>query len=462
MNLSPLLKRIPFIEKLKNYEVYLVGGPIRDFLLGIEPQDFDIVIRGSGINFAKKLNSIIGGRMVVLSEKDDEVRLVISPKLWFDISGMKGETIYEDLRRRDFTINSMAVPLYGEPVLIDVVGGLTDIKKRLIRTISSENLEEDPLRLLRAFRFASTLDFSIEEVTFKFIKDRAHLIKGVAKERIKAELFYLLKGKRVAKNLKDMAQSSLLEAIFPEISPLRETSQFFVKEVNLLKHSLKTVEELENIIKNIPPPLERFKKFFVDFFDDPDKRALMFLGALFHDVGKPETLTRDEEGRTHFYGHEKIGASIVENIAERLRFSKKEREFFKSIVRNHMHPHFLSNNPPTTRAIYRYVKKTGELAFPLLILAYADASATPPMGGLEGHLILAEKLNEYLLKEEKKPKERLVTGNDLIAKGLKPGPVFREILNEIEELEAEGKIKTRSDALKILDEIIEKRGLLKG
>lgn len=461
MNINALLKKIPAREKIKNGEIYLVGGAIRDFLLDIEPMDFDIIVKGSGLEFAKRLSISIGGKLVVLSEEDDEARIVISSKCWFDVSGIKGSNIEEDLRKRDFTINALAISLYGEPTLLDPLDGIKDIENKVIRTPSPSNLEEDPLRLLRAFRFASTLNFKIDEKTFKWIGDKSNLIKNVAPERVRTELFLLLQGDEIYKNLEGMTQCSLLESIFPEIIPLKETTQIFIEEINLLTHSLLTVENFEKILKKPPPQLEKYVEFLTVFLSEPTNRALMFLGALFHDIGKPDTLFIDKEGKTHFYGHEKIGAVKAEEIAKRLRFSKKEKELFKFIVRNHMYPHFLSNNPPTPRALHRYLKKTGELAFPLLVLAYADASATPPMGGLEGHLILAEKLKDYLLKEREKPKERLVTGNDLIARGLKPGPIFKEILNEIEELEAEGKIKTRKDALRILDEIIEKKRLLK-
>ncbi len=461
LDLRDLISTIPYLPQLRAAgEVYLVGGAVRDYLMGKKSNDFDIVVKGSAREFLSRLRGV-KARLVELSPEDDEYRLVLAGRVWLDIAGMKGETLEEDLKKRDFTVNSIAIPLNGFPKFIDPTGGRRDIKRKIVRTWRKRNLKADPLRLLRAFRFTSELGFSIEEKTKRWISSLKGEIRKPKAERIRYELFRLFAGKRVHETVWLMNETSILTELFPELEPLRDTCQKYYEEQNLLYHTLKCVEYLELLLRgDIENPCKEVNKYCSEFLKSDKNRALLFMGALFHDIGKPETLVRDEEGRTHFYGHDRLGEKIVAEMALRLRFSKEETKTLSQIVRFHMYPHLLAREGEkiTDRALFRYLKRTGDLAFPLILLAFADAMASPPEEkGLEGHVAFARRLIDFLEKRrEIEKKVRLVTGDDLIRMGLKPGPIFRVILDEMEELQAIGRFKTREEALQVLEEVVQK------
>ncbi len=460
MDLSRIEKiEIPF-EQLLPDECYLVGGTIRDALLGFDPIDFDIVVPKDAIGLALRIRrEIEDSRLVILSKEDDEVRLVFSTGEWLDITSFRAETIEEDLKLRDFTINSLAVPIRDRSKLLDPTGGLIDLQKRLLRAYSPRNLESDPLRILRAFRFVSTIEFDIEDETFKWIKERADSITKAAPERIRYELFRLFNGEAVSKAVRLMAQSGVLFALFPPLKEQLDLKQRYIVEQNVFEHTMLVIEFLEKLIKEVIElrgVMGKYHHRLFPYLADRRFRFAFYLGALLHDVAKPRTIFYDEEGRTHFHGHDKLGAQIAAELAERLRLSNYEKDIVTLMVAAHMHPHLLAREKDVTmRALNRYLRRTGDLAFPLILFTVADALATPPIGkGAEGQLRLAEKLEKLLREKEKKPKKRLVTGHDIIKLGLQPGPIFKKILQEIEDLEAEGKIKTREDALKELQRIV--------
>ena len=180
---------------------------------------------------------------------------------------------------------------------------------------------------------------------------------------------------------------------------------------------------------------------------------------MFHDVGKPATYRMDENGEISFHGHDYVGSKIFKRVGRRLRMSNDLVDTVALLVAEHMHPHLLATPDVTRRALFRFYRRTGEWAFPIILLAYADALATPLRAeGVAGQLRLARKLENLLrdLEAEAKKPPRLVTGHDIKALGLPPGPVYKKILNEIEEMRAEGTVKTREEALQILKELVEK------
>lgn len=417
---------------LKKFEIFVVGGAIRDILLGDTPRDFDIVVPPPVEAFLNELKKK-GYKYFVLDEEEKEYRIILSREEWIDLSQIKGGSIEKDLAMRDFTINSIGVHLKSGTV-IDPTKGIKDLKGKIIRTVSGINLIRDPLRILRAFRFFATLGFGLEKNTEEFIRELHPLINLVAKERIKYEIFLILKSNRAFETFKYMEELGLLYDIFPELRSLRYTSQRYYNKQNLLYHSMMAMKHTEEIIERE---------------DYPDElKALIKLASLLHDIAKPETLSYDDEGNTHFYGHDKIGAEKVEQIALRLKFSNKEKNILKKLVRYHMYPHLLSAEKEITKkAANRYLRKTDELAFPLLRMALGDALASPPRpGGMLGYEKL-EKILREILEEKKEQKERIITGHDLISLGLEPGPLFRKILEEIEDLRAQGEIKTKEEAL---------------
>jgi len=214
---------------LEKFDIFVVGGTIRDIFLGDIPRDFDIVVPPPVETFLHELKKK-NYRFFVLDEKEQEYRIILSKEEWIDLSQIKGETIERDLIMRDFTINSIGVHLKSG-MLIDPTDGLKDLKGKIIRTVSGTNLIQDPLRILRAFRFFATLGFNIEKKTEELIRELHPLINIVAMERIKYELFLILKTDQAYKTFKYMEVVGLLYDIFPELRPLRYTSQRYYLKV---------------------------------------------------------------------------------------------------------------------------------------------------------------------------------------------------------------------------------------
>jgi len=432
---------IPLLDKgiLEKYEVHVVGGTLRDYLLGRPFNDFDLVVRNAP-QFLRDLKEKNKGITVFpLSEEDKEYRCVISENLWFDVTEFKGVDVVEDLGKRDFTINAMAFnPKTGE--IIDPFGGYEDLQKGLIRSLGPVNLLQDTLRILRAYRFRAILGFRIEPKTRAYLKEFSPLVstKYVAGERVRYELFLMLKVENAHETLKEMAEDGVLFYIFPELSALKVTSQRYYNEQNLFYHTFNALQNLESILSHR------------DYSDD--LKVLLKLAILLHDIGKPLTLSYDEDGNTHFYGHDRVGAELVDLLADRIKLSKKERTILKKLVRHHMYPHLLAAQKNLTeRAVNRYLRRMEELAFPLLDMAVADAMASPPRG--EGILPYDSFKNKMLAVIEEKNKispGRLITGYDLIELGLQPGPIFKVILAEIDDLVAEGRVKSKEEALEYI------------
>ncbi len=427
-----------FVKNLQNkFNFWIVGGTVRDILMGKRPSDFDL----TGKNIENALPYLKSeGRIVVLDRNEKEYRLILKD-YWIDLSEMKGDTIEEDLKKRDFTINSMALTKDGE--IIDPFYGKKDLENRLIRTVSPENITKDPIRILRAFRFMSILKFDIEEETLKTIVENRTLLQNVAGERIHQELLLILKSKNVYRTFEKMCSYKIMDILFPEITPLRETSQKYYNEQNLLFHSLQVIRYLEE------------KLYSTRVFYEP----CYILGAFLHDIGKPLTISFDSKGNTHFHGHDKMGAKLIENQLKKLRFSGKEIEDTKNIIAFHMYPHHLAGLENLTRkAVARFLRRTGKYADFLIVFAEADARASPPReGGMPGYKRL-KQLVEEIRKETKQKPERLITGYDLIDLGFTPSPLFKTILEDVDDEFKSGGLKNKKEALQYIIEKYKKGG----
>lgn len=433
--------KIPTIDEeiVNSFKIYLVGGSLRDAILGREINDYDLVLEGDIDPFLKLYKrKHPESTLFPLSEEDEEYRIVITEDLWLDITSVKGKDIYEDLKKRDFTVNAIAMDLRSGKI-IDPVGGWKDIEQRVIRLISPLNLIQDPLRILRAYRFSAVLGFEIGPETRFYLKELSPLLsfKIVAGERIRYELFLILLTDNSSKTIELMAEDGVLFSVFPELSPMKHTSQRYYNEQNLLYHTIKALANFEKIL------VEKDEKY------EKELGWIFKLAVLLHDIGKPQMISFDEEGNTHFYGHDRVGAEIVESIAERLKLSKRERNTLKKLVKHHMYPHLLAAQQVLTeRAVNRYLRRMEELAFPLLDMAIADALASPPRGeGILPYHEFRAKIIKVIEEKAKVTQGRLVTGDDLIELGLKPGPIFKKILAEIDDLIAEGRIHSKEEAL---------------
>lgn len=472
LKIASLLKDIDSLSKDLKKEVYLVGGIVRDFILGmVKENEMDIAVEGDVKVFGEELARRISGSFFCLDKKRSLFRVVLKKGEEFvqiDIVGFREGMIEEDLLLRDFTVNSLAVKLKDileekEVSVIDPSEGIKDIQNKIIRVKDEKILEDDPLRLLRGIRFL-TLGFHLEERTEKFIKAKSHLIKTVSPERIKEELFKIFLFPKSSYFIQKLYKLNLLEFLFQEIKSLENISIGEGKRYNLWKHSLNTLIFLEEIFDSL-------EFLFPHYFDwlkvhlkeeveaNISKKEIAKFCALFHDIGKPKTMTEDNQGNRRFFEHEKVGAEIGKNFGLGLKMSNRSVDSIKKIILNHLRPlHMSKAEKLSERAFFRFFKDIGKEGVEVCLIALADAKATLKEGrdlnntDVSGVIdrLFDYYLNRYI-KFEEKP---LIRGKDLInLYGIKPGPIFGEILREIQEARGSGIIIDRNEALKYIEEI---------
>jgi poly(A) polymerase len=437
---------ISTIETLRQhgFQAYLVGGCVRDLLLGREPADFDVATSAAptqvmetfpethavGAQFGVVLVPSPGGECANGGEGTSKSYLVEVATFRRDLGYSDGrhpdevrftQDPREDAARRDFTINGMMLdPVTGE--VLDFVGGRKDLEAKLIRAIGDPNRRfgEDKLRMLRAVRFAARFEYEIEADTLAAIQLLARDVQLVSRERVRDELTKMLTEGHARRAFLLLDQTGLLEEVLPEISVMKGVQQppEFHPEGDVFVHTLLL---LENLPLPCPPTLA--------------------WGALLHDVGKPATF-RVAPDRIRFDGHVEVGVKIAEGICERLRFSNHDTDQVLSLVDNHMRfGHVTRMKESTLKKFMRLPGFDEHLA-----LHRADSLASH--GNLSTHDFLQEKLAE-IPPENIRP-AALMTGDDLIAAGYVPGPRFREILEAVEDAQLEGRLLSREDALEFV------------
>jgi poly(A) polymerase len=410
------------------FSAFWVGGCVRDFRLGREPGDYDIATSALPDDIEKLFPRTIAvgrkfGVMIVLEEGQQfQVATFRAESDYRD--GRRPETVsFSDARadaeRRDFTVNGLFFDPIGKQ-LHDWVGGEADLRAKIIRTIGSptERFAEDHLRLLRAVRFAAQLDFEIEPQTFAAITAHAAKIQAISSERIRDELLKLFRPPHAARGLELLRDSGLLEPILPELAATVACDQSpdFHPEGTVFAH-------LCLMLKQLPP----------------DAHPLLPWAVLMHDIAKPLTATRDPQtGSIHFYEHEKIGAEMTERILERLRFPRKQIEEVSVAVRHHMQ---FKDAPQMRKATLRRLLLRD--TFPLeLQLHRLDCLGSH--GSLDIYDFLEAQSAELATQPEIRPP--LLTGQDLIKLGMKPGPLMGRLLADAREKQLADELKTKPAA----------------
>ncbi|MFO7670567.1 MAG: HD domain-containing protein, partial [Bacteroidales bacterium] len=299
--------------------VYLVGGSLRDALLGRTPLDYDIVVRENPLTFAGEIAAQRKGRLVFMGQPGRRlIRIVFKDTCW-DVSAMKGRSIEADLSRRDFTINALAYET-ATGKLIDISEGLDDFKKRRIRMVSASIFQEDPLRLLRAYRLAASLGFNLDSATAGCIQRDAPLIRHTAGERIRDEWFKLLSLPNASPFIGRMQSSGLLFELLPELAALKGSCRNRHHAYDALEHTLEAFDAMETLLNTVGSQFPEYADPLNHWFDPP-RKPLLKCAVLLHDIGKPLCETRDESGNAHFFGHPRTGSMLAEEIGRRLRFS---------------------------------------------------------------------------------------------------------------------------------------------
>jgi putative nucleotidyltransferase with HDIG domain len=460
-----LLKKIFLFSKKKKKTLYIVGGYLRDALLNKHKEnlDIDFCLKNGAIRFGHKLARQLKAGFVVLDKEHGAVRLVkkIGDKNHtLDFTDFRAKTLEEDLKLRDFTINTFALSLdalfgKGDPFgsLVDPRGAAKDLKKKIIRLASKKSFDDDALRILRAYSFACMFNFKIEPGTLSLIRQKKKKLNGVSGERIRDELFKIFACPDSYTYLKKMDDSGVLMIIFPEIELMRNLAQGPYHHLDVLKHTLETIRHLEIIFQEFKENLEVRDYLNECVCAQRQRFALMKLAALLHDMGKPQAL-RHEDGKLKFHGHEKIGLDIAKEICARLKLSNNERHALEKMVLWHLRPGYLADQtPPSARAIFRYFRDTGQESLSILLISLADQRATKGplttrVSRLRHEKLVASLIKEYFNRKNEKKLPRLLTGDDLLKRfKLTPSPLIGKILREVEELQAIGKIKSKKEAL---------------
>lgn len=440
--------------------LYLVGGVVRDWLLGKKTNDIDIVCRN-----AKKISETVAmvknATVVAFEKKADEpcYRIIDRDNKYFviDLSEMRGDNINEDLKCRDFSINAIAVEIIATGVsttLIDPLGGQNDLKQRLIRLCSDHAIKDDPLRMLRAIRFSAELKFTIEHDTAVSISEQAFRLKESATERIMSEMMRIFSVSNSTPYIRKMDRLGLLEVVFPEIQPMKTCTQNSFHHQDVWNHSMSVLENCETILNDPESYFGDQSCFVLDCLGKNDRLPLLKMAGLFHDIGKPGTRNvKAESGRISFYGHDAKGKAILSDMAIRLRMSKRSRMFLEMLAAEHLHVVNLSEIGVKKSTIIRFFRNLGDDAIMSIILSMADTQSKMGPSAIESekkaHLDWCRKIiAEYFISIKKQIEgKNLINGEDLINLGVLPGPDMGKILKKTREAQDSGMLRNKQDAL---------------
>jgi poly(A) polymerase len=471
----------------ESLEAYVVGGFLRDALLGRGSHDVDLAVAGDPLSLGRRLADVLAGHFVRLHEEHKAARIVLPAGgaiRSLDLLPLRLE-IEADLAQRDLTINAMAAPVEGlagkrQLSIIDPCGGRRDLAEGTVRMVRPEAFRADPLRLLRAVRLCAELGFTLDPQTAAVMAENACLLSQMAPERQRDELMRILATSRAAPGLRLADKLGLLDALLPEVAATKGEEQPKEHHWDVFDHSLETVAALDALLGCEKPAAGRWARLWRQLWERMEefptvrehfqeevcqghtRAALLKLAALLHDVAKPETRTIDDNGRMRFFGHAQAGALRAASVARRLRFSGGEVRQVEAMVKEHLRPlQIAQDGPPSRRALYRYFRDTGEAAIDVLFLSLADHLATvgPRLDwdDWRGHLGVVSFILAQRFEKELTAPPRLVTGHDLMdALDLAPGPLLGRLLEAVQEAQAAGEVTTREQALALARQELER------
>jgi poly(A) polymerase len=447
-------------------EAYVVGGAIRDLLIGeIDRKDLDLAVEGDGFEIARQVAGRWGkvATFVPLDSTYGSGRLVLheEPSVSVDVTSYRASTLAEDLRRRDFTINAIALGIQDFLLgrldrALDPTGGKADLQTRTIRACSRKSFRDDPVRILRAFRFMASLGFLINEETLKMVTYSRESLPSTAPERIRDEWIATLAVDVSFPALKEMDACGIFDVLFPELRPMKGCGQNDYHHLDVWDHSLETVHRIEHLLANkakgFGPLGEQIDAYArQEPVKDRPRRALLKLAAIFHDAGKPDMRFVDSKGRVRFFGHEKISRRIFEEAGQRLKLAGREIATIGEMIAGHMRPTIFTGREASRRAIHRMHAKFQKNTIGLLLLFLADLGAS--RGPARRPEAYEQAWNQVLralamcLEAEATPLQPFLNGRDLMSLlSIGPGPHLGKLLKKLIELQVTGEITTREEA----------------
>ncbi len=465
--------------------VYLVGGAVRDLLLSRPVHDLDLIVPSGGVRLGRRLADQINGAFYPLDARRDTGRIVVEleagKRSTIDLAAMRGPSLEDDLRDRDFTLNALAIDLRQPERLIDPLHGQKDLLSKTLKPCSAQSIQNDPVRLIRAVRLSLDFGLKIEPQTARLLKAGAPELNRVSAERVRDELFRILDGKSPASALRLLDMLGGLAEVLPETQALKGVQQSSPHTQDVWEHSLSVLSKLEDLLDMLRVErdpnekgswveglvslrLGRFRQLLAQHLSEqlnPDRtlRALLFFSALYHDIGKAETRQTGGDGRVHFYEHEVRGGEIIQKRGQALRLSNPEIERSTKIVRHHMRPLHMEQTSqlPSRRTIYRFFTACGAAGVDVCLLSLADRWAAYGAGLPQNIWANSVEVTRALLEawwleaEKTISPPALLNGEELMHEfKLTPGPQIGQLLAGLKEAQAVGEVQNREQALEFI------------
>ncbi len=487
---------LPVVEA-RHASAWLVGGWVRDRLLGLQTHDYDFVVPSGGIATARAVADAVGGAFVILDVERDTARVVVGAApdaVYLDFAALRASDIGADLLARDYTVNAMAVPAraWQAPTaeVIDPSGGRRDLELHLLRAVSVDSFREDPLRMLRGVRLAAALGFELESQTAAWIERDAELLDAVSRERVRDELAQILALPEPERSLGQLETLGLLGQVLPEVARLRAVAPAECGGRNCLEHSLQTVGVAGRVrgwlaggtwaepswaYEALGATLGPYRRQLQEHLSAilPGGRSvgvLLALAAALHDVGKGVAGQAGKGPGGPLLGHDVLGASVAATALRRLCFSSAETVRVRLAVRNHMRPGQLvqeTGGDPPRRAIYRFFRDAAPSGVDTVVLSLADHLALrgPSLEPehWRRHLALSRALLKAFFERYREVIDPplMVDGHELMAAlGLAPGPEVGELLDSLREAQAAGEVTSPEEALSLARGLLQRSGPL--
>ncbi len=476
---SPLFSQICQILRQHGIQAWLVGGAVRDLLMGRSSVvDFDFTTPEDGLRVGRLVADALQAAFFPLDTGRRTGRVIISrpnaPPLYLDFAALRGDTLLDDLRDRDFSVNAIAMTLSDPPELVDPFNGQADLQAGVLRAVSPRAFQNDPVRVLRAVRQMADTGFRLEPETEHHLRQAVGLLPRTSAERQRDELVKMLNTDSPGQALVWLKQLDILPVFLPEVAATWGVTQGPPHHLDVFHHTVAALTAWANMygrgLPDLPSPR---RQPVLDYLHrsvpgNLQIYQLMPLAVLLHDTGKPATRTEGQkDGRRTigFVGHEREGAKLAAAVLRRLRFSNQAVETVKQVVAHHMRPLWLADTGDrlSRRAIYRFFRDTdaGSIQAGVLTALHAlvDHQATYPPDSSEGQhryerlVVVVDQLLQAYFEQRNQVVQPppLLSGRELMAElNLPPGPAIGALLRRLQEAQATGEVQTREDALNFI------------
>ncbi len=432
------------------HDAWLVGGVVRDALLDRPLEDIDIAVAGACEHAARAIAASLGGTPFPLSDRHGCWRIADSDRQ-IDVCTIRGKSIETDLQARDFTMNAMAVSCSHPETIIDPYGGIADLEAGLVRAVGMQAFDDDPLRLLRAARFAHVFQMKIEAATEQWVRDRTSQLTEPSGERIYAEFCALLDAPEQRRGMRLLDDLGVLAAVLPELDACRGIEQSRFHHLDVFEHTLAVLDNVEDIVGNtgfyLGEPVHTAQPFGAEGI------RMLQLAALLHDSAKPSTRgTHPVTGGVTFVGHDNAGVRIVDAVCDRWATSNRIRDGVKHLVRTHLELGMLLHGPMDARARWRFLRSMDSYAAEAIVLSVADRLATAGVDDrrrwVRAHMECARAVwaDHWTEHAEGIPRPFLDGREIAELAGVEPGPVVGQLVRALAEEQAVGAVTSSDEA----------------